>query len=59
MAFMPSLHIDIAEVQSAEGDLYFFVAIDRTSKFAFVRLVRKAGKMAAASGLPHTTIHRI
>ena len=56
---MPSLHIDIAEVQSAEGDLYFFVAIDRTSKFAFVRLVRKAGKMAAASGLPHTTIHRI
>lgn len=30
------LHIDIAEVQTAEGKLYLFVAIDRTSKFAFV-----------------------
>ena len=29
-------HIDIAEVQTAEGRLYLFVAIDRTSKFAFV-----------------------
>src|SRR5260370_2618833 len=27
-------HIDIAEVRSAEGRLYLFVAIDRTSKFA-------------------------
>ena len=27
-------HIDIAEVQTAEGKLYLFVAIDRTSKFA-------------------------
>ena len=41
-------HIDIAELQIAEGKLYVFVAIDRTSKFAFVRLVEKAGKMAAA-----------
>ena len=32
MAFMPSLHVDIAEVQTAEGKLYLFVAIDRTSK---------------------------
>src|ERR1700733_5498563 len=32
-------HIDIAEVQTAEGKLYLFVAIDRTSKFAFVQLV--------------------
>ena len=31
-------HIDIAEVRTAEGKLYLFVAIDRTSKFAFVRL---------------------
>jgi hypothetical protein len=31
-------HIDIAEVQTAEGKLHLFVAIDRTSKFAFVRL---------------------
>ncbi len=27
-------HIDIAEVQTAEGKLYLFVGIDRTSKFA-------------------------
>ena len=27
-------HIDIAEVQTAEGKLRLFVAIDRTSKFA-------------------------
>ena len=39
-------HIDIAEVQTAEGKLYLFVAIDRTSKFA--ELHEKAGKMAAA-----------
>jgi hypothetical protein len=26
-------HIDIAEVQTAEGKLYLFVAVDRTSKF--------------------------
>src|SRR3974377_1792160 len=30
-------HIDIAEVRTAEGKLYLLVAIDRTSKFAFVR----------------------
>lgn len=34
-------HIDIAEVQTAEGKLYLFVAIDRTSKFAFARLFDK------------------
>ena len=34
-------HIDIAEVQTAEGKLYLYVAIDRTSKFAFVQLVKK------------------
>ena len=27
-------HIDIAEVQAAEGKLYLFVGFDRTSKFA-------------------------
>ena len=31
-------HIDIAEVRTEEGKLYLFVAIDRTSKFAFARL---------------------
>jgi hypothetical protein len=34
-------HIDIAEVQTAEGKLYLYVATDRTSKFAFVKLLRK------------------
>src|ERR1700709_2240391 len=44
-------HIDIAEVQTAEGKLYLFVAIDRTSKFAFTELHAKAGKMVAAQFL--------
>jgi transposase len=44
-------HIDIAELQTAEGKLYLLVAIDRTSKFAFVRLVGSAGKMEAAQFL--------
>lgn len=35
-------HIDIAEVRSAQGKLHMFVAIDRTSKFAFVELNEKA-----------------
>ena len=30
-------YMDIAEVQTAQGKLYLFVAIDRTSKFAFVQ----------------------
>ena len=45
------VHIDIAEVRTDEGKLYLFVAIDRTSKFAFVKFVEKAGKMAAAQFL--------
>jgi len=44
-------HIDIAEVQTAEGKLHLFVAIDRTSKFAYAELHPKAGKMAAAQFL--------
>ncbi|SNT76951.1 hypothetical protein SAMN05444959_1494 [Paracoccus seriniphilus] len=44
-------HIDIAEVQTAEGKLYLFVGIDRTGRFAFALLVKKAGKMAAAQFL--------
>ena len=35
-------HIGIAEVRTAQGKLYLFVAIDRTSKFAFVELHEKA-----------------
>ena len=44
-------HIDIAEVRTEEGKLRLFVAIDRTSKFTFVRLVGTAGKMEAAQFL--------
>src|SRR5437588_8194271 len=44
-------HIDIAEFQTAEGKLYLYVAIDRTSKFAFVQLVRKTGRTSAAAFL--------
>ena len=44
-------HIDIAEVQTAEGKLYLFVAIDRTSKFAFVQLGESANRVTAAAFL--------
>lgn len=37
-------HIDIAELQTAEGKLYLYVAIDRTSKFAFVQLGPEDGR---------------
>jgi len=40
-------HIDIAEVRTAEGKLHLYVAIDRTSKFAFVQLVAKANRVTA------------
>ena len=44
-------HIDLAEVRTAEGKLYLFVAIDRTSKFAFIQLVERADMRAAAAFL--------
>src|SRR6202789_3760463 len=44
-------HIDIAEVQTAQGKLYLIVAIDRTSKFAFVQLVKKTGRTSASAFL--------
>ena len=44
-------HIDIAEVRTAEGKLYLYVAIDRTSKFAFVRLAGKANTVTATAFL--------
>src|SRR3979411_503453 len=40
-------HIDIAELRTAEGKLYLFVAIDRTSKFAFVTLYEKEDRPTA------------
>ena len=44
-------HVDIAEVQTAQGKLYLFVAIDRTSKFAVAQLVHKANMQAACAFL--------
>ncbi len=44
-------HIDIAELRTGEGKLHMFVAIDRTSKFAFVRLEERATSMTARAFL--------
>ncbi|HEX8684661.1 MAG TPA: IS481 family transposase, partial [Ardenticatenaceae bacterium] len=44
-------HIDIAEVQTEEGKLYLFVAIDRTSKFAFAELHARATRPIAVAFL--------
>ena len=44
-------HIDIAEVQTKEGKLFLFVAIDRTSKFAFAQLAEKANRVTASAFL--------
>ena len=44
-------HIDIAEVQTAQGKLFLFVAIDRTSKFAFAQLAEKANRVSASAFL--------
>ena len=45
--------MDIAEVQTAEGKLYLFVAIDRTSKFAVTQLIDKADRRTAWEFLEH------
>ena len=44
-------HIDIAEVRTAQGKLYLIVAIDRTSKFAFVELHVKVARRTAGDFL--------
>ncbi len=44
-------HIDIAEVHTEQGKLYLLVAVDRTSKFAFVELHEKATRRVAADFL--------
>ena len=44
-------HIDIAEVRTEEGKLHLFVAIDRTSKFAFAQLHKAANVKTAAAFL--------
>src|SRR5215217_2901187 len=44
-------HLDIAKVRTEQGKLYLFVAIDRTSKFAFARLHERATRRVAADFL--------
>jgi transposase InsO family protein len=58
-------HLDIAEVHTEQGRLHLFVAIDRTSKFAFVELHEKATRRVAgdflralAAAVPYT-IHTV
>jgi len=46
-------HIDIAEVRTEEGKLYLFVAIDRTSKFAYAELHERATRPLAVEFLRH------
>jgi len=44
-------HVDIAEVQTEEGKLYLFVAIDRTCKFAYAELHERATRLIAKAFL--------
>jgi transposase InsO family protein len=46
-------HIDISEVPHCAGKLYLLVAIDRTSRFAFVELHEKVARRTAADFLRH------
>jgi len=46
-------HIDIAEVRTEEGKLHLFVAIDRTTKFAFVELHEKATTRVSGDFVRH------
>ncbi len=48
-------YIDITEVHTAEGKLYLFVGIDRTSKFVVVKLFDKANTESAKVFLEHLT----
>ncbi len=45
------VHIDIAEVRTEQGRLYLLVAIDRTSKFAFLALQEKVTRRVASNFL--------
>ncbi|TPG59214.1 IS481 family transposase, partial [Roseomonas nepalensis] len=44
-------HVDLAEVRTEQGRLYLLVAIDRTSKFAFVELHERVTRRNAADFL--------
>lgn len=45
------VHIDSCELRHADGKLIMFLAIDRASKFTYVEVHDKAGKMAGAAFL--------
>jgi len=45
------VHIDLCDVRTEEGKLHLFVAIDRTSKFAYVKLTREQTKQTATDFL--------
>jgi len=47
-------HIDIAEVQTEDGKLYMFVAVDRAAKFAYAELHPRATRTIAPAPLPKT-----
>jgi transposase-like protein len=51
-------HLDIAEVRTEEGKLYLFVAVDRTSKFAFAQL-HEAASVKVASGFLQALIEAV
>jgi transposase-like protein len=44
-------HIDIAEMQTADGKLYLYVGVDRTSKIAFTQLADKVYTVTARAFL--------
>jgi transposase InsO family protein len=50
--------LDLTEVRTAEGKLYLFVAVDRTSKFAFAQLVERANVVTASAFL-HALVEAI
>lgn len=48
-------HIDLAALRTAARKLHLFVATDRTSRFAFVELVKRAAMRAAAPFWKHSS----
>ena len=48
-------HLDIAELRTGEGKLHLFVAVDRTSKFAFAQLHEAANVTTAVAFLDALT----
>lgn len=58
-------HVDIAEIQTEEGRLYLYTAIDRTSKYVYAELYDKATRATLKAFIEHLiravafTIHTI